>query len=85
MKKIAAISFMLAASFSFAVAATLVKGLGEYIFGDGVNPFQIAYARFFFAFIFLTSIFIFTKKKIKSLNKRLHFIRSLFGWLGVSI
>ena len=54
MKKIAAISFMLAASFSFAVAATLVKGLGEYIFGDGVNPFQIAYAGFFFAFIFLT-------------------------------
>ena len=85
MKKIAAISFMLAASFSFAVAATLVKGLGEYIFGDGVNPFQIAYARFFFAFIFLTSIVIFTNKPIESLNKRLHFLRSLFGWLGVSI
>ena len=64
MKKIVAISFMLAASFSFAVAATLVKGLGEYIFGNGVNPFQIAYARFFFAFIFLTSIFILLIKKL---------------------
>jgi len=85
MKKIVAISFMLAASFSFAVAATLVKGLGEYIFGDGVNPFQIAYARFFFAFIFLTIIMIFVKKPIKSSNKRLHFIRSFFGCLGVSI
>ena len=85
MKKIVAISFMLAASFSFAVAATLVKGLGETIFGDGVHPLQIAYARFFFAFIFLTVIVFFAKKPIVSSNKRLHFLRSLFGWLGVSI
>ena len=85
MKKIIAISFMLAASFSFAVAATLVKGLGKTIFGDGVHPLQIAYARFFFAFIFLTVIVFFAKKPIVSSNKRLHFLRSLFGWLGVSI
>ncbi len=76
---------MLAASFSFACATVLVKGVGGSIFGDGVHPFQIAYARFFLSFIFLTIICIFFRIKIKSPNISLHFLRSLFGWFGVSI
>ena len=58
-KNILAISFMLAASFSFACATILVKGVGKSVFGDGIHPFQIAYSRFFFSFIFLIIICVF--------------------------
>ena len=84
-KNIVAISFMLAASFSFACATILVKGVGGSVFGDGVHPFQIAYSRFFFSFIFLIMICTFFRIKIESSNIRLHFLRSLCGWFGVSI
>lgn len=85
MKNLIAISFMLAASLFFACSTVLVKGIGRSNFGEGVHPILIAYARFFFSFIFLTIVCCFIRPKIESLNKRLHFLRSCFGCLGVSI
>ncbi len=85
MANILAICFMLAASFFFACATILVKGLGGSIFGDGIHPFQIAHARFCFSFILLVIIWVLIRPDTKSSNLRLHLLRSLFGWLGVSI
>ena len=85
MKNLIAIGFMLAASLFFACSTVLVKGIGRSNFGEGVHPILIAYARFFFSFIFLTIVCCFIRPKIESLNKRLHFFRSCFGCLGVSI
>jgi len=85
MANILAICFMLAASFFFACATILVKGLGSSIFGDDIHPVQIAHARFCFSFILLVTIWVLLRPDIKSSNLRLHLLRSLFGWLGVTI
>ena len=76
---------MLGASFCFACAAILTKSLGTNVFGEGVHPLQIAHARFFFSFIFLVSFWYIFKPRVKFLNVKLHLLRSIFGWLGVSI
>ena len=86
MKKFSAIIFMLAASFFFACATVLAKGLGQSNIGEGVHPFQIAYARFFFSFIFLIIIWFFLDRfEIKSSNIHIHILRSTLGWAGVTI
>ena len=82
---ILAIFFMLGASFFFACATILVKGLGISIFGNGIHPVQIAHARFLFSFILLGFIWFLIRPNIKSSNLSLHFLRSLFGWFGVFI
>ena len=76
---------MLGASFCFACAAILTKSLGTNVFGEGVHPLQIAHARFLFSFILLVSFWYIFKPKVKFSNVKLHLLRSIFGWLGVSI
>ena len=76
---------MIMASFFFACATILVKGLGGSIFGNSIHPFQIAHARFCFSFIILLIIYLAFKPSIKSSNLRLHLLRSLLGWVGVTI
>ena len=85
MRNIIPICFILAASLFFACATILVKGLGNSFFGNEIHPVQIAYSRFLFSFIILSIVWVFIKIEIKSYNLRLHFFRSLFGWIGVSI
>tara|TARA_B100001996_G_scaffold10451_2_gene8816 strand:+ start:2231 stop:3121 length:891 start_codon:yes stop_codon:yes gene_type:complete len=79
------IFLMLGASFCFACAAILTKSLGTNVFGEGVHPLQIAHARFLFSFILLVSFWYIFKPKVKFSNVKLHVLRSIFGWLGVSI
>ena len=76
---------MLGASFCFACAAILTKSIGTNVFGEGVHPLQIAHARFLFSFILLVSFWYIFKPKVKFSNVKLHLLRSIFGWLGVSI
>ena len=79
------IFLMLGASFCFASAAILTKSLGTNVFGEGVHPLQIAHARFLFSFILLVFFWYIFKPKVKFSNVKLHLLRSIFGWLGVSI
>ena len=79
------IFLMLGASFCFASATILTKSLGTNVFGEGVHPLQIAHARFLFSFILLVSFWYIFKPKVKFSNLKLHLLRSIFGWLGVSI
>lgn len=79
------IFLMLGASFCFAFSAILTKSLGTNVFGEGVHPLQIAHARFLFSFILLVSFWYIFKPKVKFSNVKLHLLRSIFGWLGVSI
>ena len=76
---------MLGASFCFACAAILTKSLGTNVFGEGVHPLQIAHARFLFSFILLVFFWYIFKPKVKFSNAKLHLLRSIFGWVGVSI
>ena len=79
------IFLMLGASFCFACAAILTKSLGTNVFGEGVHPLQIAHARFLFSFILLVFFWYIFKPKVKFSNVKLHLLRSIFGWVGVSI
>ena len=79
------IFLMLGASFCFACAAILTKSLGTNVFGEGVHPLQIAHSRFLFSFILLVFFWYIFKPKVKFSNVKLHLLRSIFGWLGVSI
>ena len=79
------IFLMLGASFCFAFAAILTKSLGTNVFGEGVHPLQIAHARFLFSFILLVFFWYIFNPKVKFSNIKLHLLRSIFGWVGVSI
>ena len=76
---------MLGASFCFSCAAILTKSLGTNVFGEGVHPLQIAHSRFLFSFILLVFFWYIFKPKVKFSNVKLHLLRSIFGWVGVSI
>ena len=79
------IFLMLGASFCFAFAAILTKSLGTNVFGEGVHPLQIAHSRFLFSFILLVFFWYIFNPKVKFSNIKLHLLRSIFGWVGVSI
>ena len=85
MVNLSPIFLILCAAFCFAFSSILIKVLGIYAAGDGVHPLQIAHARFFFSFIFITCIWIIFRPKIEYSHIRLHLLRSIFGWIGVSI
>ena len=76
---------MITSSFSIACGTLLTKSIGNSSFGEGINPLQIAHSRYFFAFIILLILSIYLKPKIKLKNLKLHFLRSSFGILGISI
>ena len=50
------ILFILSAAFLFGLGSVLSKKVGYAHASDSIHPFQIVYARFFFALIIVTSI-----------------------------
>lgn len=85
MKLFPAIAFMVASSLCFALGSILIKVLGSPIIGTNLNPLQIVQGRFFFAFIFLILVSFFIRFDYSFRNIKLNFLRSIFGWLGVTI
>ena len=79
------ILFILSAAFLFGLGSVLSKKVGYADASNSIHPFQIVYARFFFAFIFVSLIVLFKGAKFKSPNLRLHITRSVCGWTGVAI
>ena len=76
---------MVCASFCFACASVLIKAVGANFFGEGVHALQITHARFFFSAIILCFIWYFVRPEVKPTRLKLHFLRSLCGWVGVAI
>ena len=79
------ILFILSAAFLFGLGSVLSKKVGYADASNSIHPFQIVYARFFFAFIFISLIVLFKGVKFKSTNLQLHIMRSVCGWAGVAI
>ena len=79
------ILFILSAAFLFGLGSVLSKKVGNTSASDSIHPFQIVYARFFFAFIIVSVLVFFKKTKFKSPNLSLHTLRSACGWAGVAI
>ena len=77
--------FLVLASAFIASTTIIAKILGSDEFGQPLNAFQISHSRFLFAFL-LILIFFFNSKILLSKPKiKIHFIRTIAGWLGVSI
>ena len=79
------ILFILSAAFLFGLGSVLSKKVGNTSASDSIHPFQIVYARFFFAFIIVSVLVFFKKTKVKNPNLSLHITRSICGWAGVAI
>ena len=79
------ILFILSAAFLFGLGSVLSKKVGNTLASDSIHPFQIVYARFFFAFIIVSVLVFFKKTKVKNPNLSLHITRSICGWAGVAI
>ncbi len=84
-RAISGIFFMLIASAFIAGTAIVAKVLGKDYFGDPLSPFQISHSRFLYGFIFAILFSLFYKIKIESPNFKIHFTRTFFGWMGVTI
>ena len=76
---------MLAASAFIGGTDIIAKLLGKDLIGEPLTPFQISHSRFLYGFIFLLFFSLFYKFKIQNLNFKLHFARTSFGWIGVTI
>ena len=75
----------MSAAFLFALGSVLSKKVGNASVSYSIHPFQIVYARFFFAFIIVSILVFFKKTKFNSPNLPLHISRSTCGWAGVAI
>ncbi|HHC29061.1 MAG TPA: DMT family transporter [Rhodobacterales bacterium] len=77
-----AAGFMLAATAFIAGTTLLAKmaGAGE----DGLNPLQISQGRFLFAFLGFWSAAAVLRPKFTKPNMKVHLIRTLAGWGGVT-
>jgi len=76
--------FMVAACSLFAVTSLIAKALGNDMLGPALHPFQISAGRFFFAFLCLMPVALLVRPSFRKANWKLHFGRSICGWLGVS-
>lgn len=69
------------------IAGTMIlaKSLGQNWLGENLHPLQISAGRFSFAWMALIVIFLAKKPKIKSPDLKLHTLRSILGWSGVTL
>jgi len=76
---------IIAATAFIASATLLAKVLGTDTLGPGLHPFQISHGRFVFAFVALASAAMIVRPKISRPHWGLHFGRTMFGWMGVTL
>ena len=80
-----AIALMLLATVFIAGTTLLAKALGTGTFGPPLHPLQVSQGRFVFAFLLISSVAVVLRPRITPPNWRLHGIRAVFGWGGVSL
>lgn len=76
--------FMLLASALIAGTSLMAKALGNGLTGDPLHPLQVSAGRFVFAFTALLIASPILKPRFQGARWPAHFLRSLFGWLGVT-
>jgi len=81
---LAAALILLATAFIAAITL-LAKALGTDTLGPPLNPLQISHGRFLFAFATLVTIAGFVRPPISRPHWGLHFGRTVFGWMGVTL
>ncbi len=76
---------MLGASALIAVTTITAKALGKGVGGEALHPFQVSAGRFGFALLVLIVVLAIRRPRFSKPSLPLHFGRSLFGWLGVTL
>ncbi|MGV6812725.1 MAG: DMT family transporter [Brevirhabdus sp.] len=80
-----AAGFMLLASVLIAGTTLVAKLLGGETLGAGLHPLQISHGRFLFAWLALAGVAAVLRSALTRPDLRLHAMRSLAGWGGVSL
>jgi len=75
---------MTAASSLIGMTAIIAKTLGQGFNGESLHPLQISAGRFGFALLALLIFLIIKRYKFEKPHYRLHFFRSVMGWIGVT-
>lgn len=80
-----AIILILTATAFIAGTTLLAKAVGTDALGDPLHALQISHGRFVFAFLAFVTVAAFKRPTISKPNLKLHFIRTFFGWGGVTL
>ncbi len=80
-----AVWLMLCATFFIAASTLMAKFASDPRFGAPLHPLQISHGRFVFAFLLISSVVLATRTRIANPDLKLHTIRSLLGWGGVTL
>lgn len=80
-----AVAFMLLATVFIAASTLFAKALGTGVFGPPMHALQISHGRFIFAFLAIGSTALIVRQSIRKPNLKLHGLRTLFGWGGVTL
>lgn len=81
----AAVGYMLAATFFIATSTLMAKLASDPRFGTPLHPLQISHGRFLFAFALISMLFTARRKPLERPAYKLHALRSLLGWGGVTL
>lgn len=77
---------LITAATAFIAGTTLLaKALGTDTLGPALNPLQISHGRFLFAFLAISSVAAVVRPTLKRPHWGLHFGRTVFGWMGVTL
>ncbi len=80
-----AVAFMLTACALIAASTLLAKLAGTGRLGDPLHPLQVSHGRFLFAWILIATTAAAMRLRLERPNLRLHALRTLGGWAGVSL
>ncbi|WP_372612675.1 DMT family transporter [Aquicoccus sp.] len=80
-----AVAFMLTACAFIAASTLMAKLAGTARLGDPLHPFQVSHGRFLFAWVLIAATAGAMRLRFEQPNLRLHAIRTLGGWAGVSL
>ncbi|KPP87020.1 MAG: putative membrane protein [Rhodobacteraceae bacterium HLUCCO07] len=80
-----AVAFMLTACAFIAASTLMAKLAGTARLGDPLHPFQVSHGRFLFAWVLIAATAGAMRLRFERPNLRLHAIRTLGGWAGVSL
>lgn len=80
-----AIALMLGATIFIAASTLMAKTVSTDMFGAPLHPLQVSHGRFLFALIGIGSAALVTGLKIQKPDMKMHGLRTLFGWGGISL
>ncbi|MGR3322101.1 MAG: DMT family transporter [Pseudooceanicola sp.] len=84
-RPIVAIALMLVATAFIAVTTLLAKAVGAGHLGPALHPLQVSHGRFVFALMLVGTVFLMRGRRVENAAVRLHGLRTLFGWSGVTL